>query len=286
MCYKKTNRAVCDRSSTYHFPAPPKSIDIHTNSLLYPATHYSNIVSPVRQQKTYTMAAFPVVLILGAGPRVGAAAAHQFASDGYKVAIAARKGTNTTTSEGFLSLQADFNKPDSVPAVFETVKAELGVFPSVVIYNAAAFTPPSDKESALSITSAGVSSDLNVNVVSPFVAAQEAVKGWATLATGINKAFIFTGNIQNEVIIPSPAILSLGMGKAASAYWLGLADGAYSTHGYRFIYADERHPDGTLKGGSIDGSAHASFYSQLAKSTAGVPWHATFVKDKGYVSFK
>ena len=54
----------------------------------------------------------------------------------------------------------------------------------------------------------------------------------------------------------------------------------------RFIYADERHPDGKMKGMDLDGPAHADFYAQLAKSAEGVPWHATFVKDKGYVSFK
>lgn len=51
-------------------------------------------------------------------------------------------------------------------------------------------------------------------------------------------------------------------------------------------YNDERHPDGKFKGMALDGPAHGDFYAQLAKSTEGVPWHATFVKDKGYVSFK
>lgn len=37
---------------------------------------------------------------------------------------------------------------------------------------------------------------------------------------------------------------------------------------------------------ALNGPAHSDFYAQLAKSTEGVPWHATFVKDKGYVSFK
>jgi hypothetical protein len=54
---------------------------------------------------------------------------------------------------------------------------------------------------------------------------------------------------------------------------------------YRFIYADERHPDGKMKGRDLDGAAHGAFYAQLAESTSGIPWHATFVKDKGYVSF-
>ena len=38
------------------------------------------------------MAANKVVLILGAGPRVGTAVAKKFASEGYKVAVASRSG--------------------------------------------------------------------------------------------------------------------------------------------------------------------------------------------------
>ena len=56
----------------------------------------------------------------------------------------------------------------------------------------------------------------------------------------------------------------------------------------RFFYADERYEDGSMKGAAIDGGAHADFYAQLAtrEGNAGVPWYATFVKDKGYVGFK
>ena len=85
----------------------------------------------------------PVALILGAGPRIGAAVSEQFAASGYKVAVASRKGTGSKDDKGYLSLKADFTKPESVPALFDAVKSELGV-PSVVIYNAAALTPPPD----------------------------------------------------------------------------------------------------------------------------------------------
>lgn len=54
----------------------------------------------------------------------------------------------------------------------------------------------------------------------------------------------------------------------------------------RFMYADERNVDGKMKGMELDGPAHGEFYTQLAKSTEGVPWEATFVKGKGYVAFK
>jgi hypothetical protein len=52
-----------------------------------------------------------------------------------------------------------------------------------------------------------------------------------------------------------------------------------------FFYADERNADGSIKGMQLDGDAHAEFYVQLAKGEGEVPWHATFVKDKGYVKF-
>jgi hypothetical protein len=53
-----------------------------------------------------------------------------------------------------------------------------------------------------------------------------------------------------------------------------------------FTYTDERHQDGKMKGMALDGPAHGEFYAQLAKSTEVVPWHATFVKDMGYVAFE
>ena len=54
----------------------------------------------------------------------------------------------------------------------------------------------------------------------------------------------------------------------------------------RFFYADERHGDGKFKGMALDGAAHAEFFAQLADHEENVPWHATFVKGKGYAQFK
>lgn len=53
----------------------------------------------------------------------------------------------------------------------------------------------------------------------------------------------------------------------------------------RFFYADERNDDGTSKGMELDGPAHGDFFVQLASHEENVPWHATFVKNKGYVKF-
>lgn len=174
-----------------------------------------------------------VALVLGAGPRVGAAVAQSLASKGYQVAIASRKGTGTKTEEGFLSLQADFAQPDSVPSLFEKVKAEFKAAPSVVVYNAASLTPPPDEGSVLSIPTERVVSDLNINTVSAYVAAQEAVKAWQDLPSEVKKSFIYTGNILNVKVLPVPVFLNLGVGKSASAFWVGAADALYAGKGYR-----------------------------------------------------
>lgn len=97
----------------------------------------------------------PVVLILGAGPRIGEAVSAKFAANGYKVALASRKGTNSIDKQGYLSLQVDLANPEPsiLASVFERVKSEFKVAPSVVIYNAGSITPPPDVESPLSIPS-------------------------------------------------------------------------------------------------------------------------------------
>lgn len=174
------------------------------------------------------MSANSVALILGAGPRVGASVAAKFASKGYKVAVASRSGTGSKTPEGFFSLKADFTKPDSIASLFDAVQAEFHAAPGVVVYNAAALTAPPDNNSVFSITAESVVSDLNVNTVSPYVAAQQAARGWETLSKDTKKAFIYTGNMLNVAIMPVPMLLDLGMGKSASAFWLGVADATYT----------------------------------------------------------
>ncbi|KAK4937992.1 hypothetical protein LTR10_021481 [Elasticomyces elasticus] len=232
------------------------------------------------------MAANSVVLILGAGPRVGACVAEKFASIGYKVAVASRSGSDSSASKGYLSLKADFSKPDSIPALFDAVRTEFQTAPSVVVYNAATLTRPPVEDSALSIPAESVASDLNVNTVSPYVAAQQAVSGWETLPKETKKTFIYTGNFLNVVIPPVPVFLNLGIGKSASAFWIGLVDATYSSRGYRFFFADERQENGGSKAVGLDGPAHGEFYAQLASHEGNIPWQATFVKDKGYVQFK
>ncbi|KAL1608178.1 hypothetical protein SLS60_003117 [Paraconiothyrium brasiliense] len=242
-----------------------------------------------------------VVIIFGAGKRVGASVAAKFASIGYKVALVSRSGTGTINEEGYLSLKADFTDPRSVAPAFDAAETEFGTPPNVVVYNAGALSFPTDKTSVLSVPADKIASDLNINTVSAYVAAQEAVKRWETLPAATKKTFIYTGNASNEILVPSPLWLTLGMGKSASAFWVGLSDKLYEAKGYRwvvfllqrdlaltqpsrFFYADERREDGTVKG-NIDGPYHGEFFAHLATHEEKLPWQATFVKDKGYVHF-
>jgi len=151
-----------------------------------------------------------------------------------------RNGSNSKNEKGYLSLKADLFNPDSIPGIFSTVLAELHTPPTVVIYNAGSFTAPPDADSVLSITAASVVRDLNINTISPYVAAQQAVAGWAATLdsdSDAKKTFIYTGNKTNEQIVPMPMFQNIGMGKSASAYWIGMADATYAAKKYRYVCA-------------------------------------------------
>ncbi|KAK9236434.1 hypothetical protein V1525DRAFT_427080 [Lipomyces kononenkoae] len=191
-----------------------------------------------------------VLLILGAGPRIGVSVAEKFASNGYKSHCCVYEWE--WHQEGFLSLMP-------IPAVFDA----RFTCPSVVLYNAAALTHPPDKKSILSISAESVA-------LYPYVAAQQALSGWKTLPKETKKTYIYTGNIMNVSIVPIPLTLDLGMGKSASAFWIGLADAIYSLGP-----GVSRHGDGKLKVMALDGTAHGEFYAQLANH-----------EENGYVQFK
>ena len=63
----------------------------------------------------------PVILILGAGSNVGAAVAKLFSDKGYKVALASRRSTTGSNSDGAFNVHVDLAKPVTVPEAFATV---------------------------------------------------------------------------------------------------------------------------------------------------------------------
>lgn len=78
------------------------------------------------------MAPQPIVLILGAGPRLGSAIASKFASQNFKVVLASRSLSDGVCSpEGYLRISADLPDPGSFPRVFSAIKARLGAPPTL-----------------------------------------------------------------------------------------------------------------------------------------------------------
>lgn len=162
--------------------------------------------------------------------------------------------------------------------------------------SASTSNPPNDP---LSLQLTDLYRDLNVNMVSPFVAAQQAAAGFAQLPASASKTFIYTGNILNTAIIPQ--LLDLGVGKAATAHIIQSAAAAYKSHGYkyvqlcylvskrltlcRFYYADQRKADGKAVYSAIDGDAHAELFLELAEGGLQGPWQQTFVSGTGYRDF-
>jgi NAD(P)-dependent dehydrogenase (short-subunit alcohol dehydrogenase family) len=76
----------------------------------------------------------PVLLVLGAGAKIGLSVAKAFAAKGYKIALAARSVQDGIGEDGYLRLQVDLANTEAVRNVFAKVKETFGI-PSVVVYN-------------------------------------------------------------------------------------------------------------------------------------------------------
>lgn len=174
----------------------------------------------------------PTVLILGAGPGIGAHSASLFGVAGYNVVTASRKLQDNTKSGSYLELHVDLAKPETIRPLLQKVKGFFG-HPDVVIYNGAAMTlgPAEDPLSTLSIDT--IEHDTAVNVTSALMAAHEAVKGWNEDPGNSNKTFIYTGNRQN--VMADPKALTFGMAKTAAAKMMWDCCTAYAPKRYKYV---------------------------------------------------
>ncbi|KAL1306324.1 hypothetical protein AAFC00_005044 [Neodothiora populina] len=224
----------------------------------------------------------PVMLILGAGANIGANVAQTFAANGYKVVLTSRTAVKGDDDSAYTHIQGDLSKPDTVADIFARVRTLAGE-PSMVVYNAAAAM--TTKEDPFAISLETFQQHLDINTTSVFSAIKETLVSFAspTLPATASRTFIYTGNALNT--IQMPALLTLGVGKSASAHLIACAASAYGPKGYKFYYTDERRLDGSVAGQGISGEAHAELYDTLAKAKAQGPWLQTFVKDHGYVDF-
>jgi NAD(P)-dependent dehydrogenase (short-subunit alcohol dehydrogenase family) len=174
-----------------------------------------------------------ILLVLGAGSNIGRGVADRFLAAGYRVALVSRSAPASSGSDSTLHLQADLKDPSSVPGIFDAVKARFGAAPTVVVYNAAALTPPADTSNIFSVPVEDLDKDLAIANTSPYVAAGLAYKGFEEAANDAPKAFIYTGNVLAAVTRPAPFVVTLGIGKSAASYWIGAASALYKDKGYR-----------------------------------------------------
>jgi NAD(P)-dependent dehydrogenase (short-subunit alcohol dehydrogenase family) len=181
------------------------------------------------------MAPSPICLILGGGANIGNAIARRFAGIGYQIAVVSRSAADPPAKnpDGYLNIKADLGDKEAYTGIYSKVKASLGGTPSVVIFNAASVHFPADAENLFSVPTEQLQQDLDVSVYGSYLAAGEAYKLWSEQNDGGKKTFIYTGNCLTKVILPVPALVTLGMAKNASGYWLGLADKSYKEKGFR-----------------------------------------------------
>ncbi|MCJ1474214.1 hypothetical protein MMC13_002872 [Lambiella insularis] len=223
-----------------------------------------------------------VVLILGTGPNVGLSVASKFAAEGWKVAAVSREPKDDIKKVAHHVIAADFSEPSGISNIFKEVEAKLGI-PNVVVYNAWSCAFALDASGPFSISVAEFAKDIAVNATSVYAAATTAVAGFHRVSESAPKVFIYTGNMQNTLVVPE--VFSLGVGKNASAYLIETAAATYGAK-YQFYYADERMSNGRPVMNKLDGDTHAQFYWELAGKKTQGPWDVTFVKGEGYKKFE
>ena len=93
------------------------------------------------------------------------------------------------------------------------------------------------QENTFNIELSTFESDLNINTTSVFVAIKEALASFASpsLPESASRTFIYTGNAMNFASFDG--LLTLGVGKSASAHMISSAAAAFESKGYKSVAA-------------------------------------------------
>jgi hypothetical protein len=89
-------------------------------------------------------------------------------------------------------------------------------------------TPPKDP---FAISVEAFKNDMNLTSTNAFLAAQQAVQGFAELPAELSKTFLFTGNILNVSTLPG--FITQGAAKSAAAHMMMAAAAAYADRGFK-----------------------------------------------------
>ncbi|MBO7702027.1 MAG: SDR family NAD(P)-dependent oxidoreductase [Eggerthellaceae bacterium] len=152
------------------------------------------------------------IVVIGAGPGLGNAVAARFGSEGYRVALVARR---KEALEGYVAelaqagieakgYAADVCEIASLDAAISDIQADFGD-PDVVVYNVGITTPDEQPLTA---------ADLQRHFATDVVGAYETIERFATDGfAGKGGAVILTGGIA--AVSPFPGYLCLALDKAA-----------------------------------------------------------------------
>jgi short-subunit dehydrogenase len=153
------------------------------------------------------------LLLVGAGPGLGLAVAHRFASGGYRVTLVARSTDRLRelasslgdTGAEINTLEADASDPEDFGSRMTELYRRDGA-PGVVIYNAVMGAA----DQLLSSTVAHLQEAYAVDVIGAIVVAQSAAP--AMRAAGFGTMIVTGGGFADH---PIPALATISIGKAA-----------------------------------------------------------------------
>ena len=153
------------------------------------------------------------LLLVGAGPGLGLAVAHRFASGGYRVTLVARStdrlgelvSSLAGTGAEINTVEADASHPEDFGARMTELYRRDGA-PGVVIYNAVMGAP----DRLLTSTVVHLQEAYAVDVIGAIVVAQSAAP--AMKAAGFGTIIVTGGGFADH---PIPALATVSLGKAA-----------------------------------------------------------------------
>jgi NAD(P)-dependent dehydrogenase (short-subunit alcohol dehydrogenase family) len=213
----------------------------------------------------------PAVIVIGAGPGIGASVARRFAREGFDVGVIARSratvdaalasvAETAPTARGAIADAAD---EDALRRALDELMGEIGV-PDALVYNAALIRG----DSIADLKTAEHLEAWSVNVVGAIHAAAHVLPRMAERGSG---TYLVTGGMR----VPLPEVVSLSLGKAGVRALTELLDAQFGAAG---VHVATVTVGGAVSpGGPFDPDQIAERYWQLHGQAPGSwereAWH-------------